>query len=194
MQALIPRKKGGSHLQKGPAHRHFLLPSPGPQPFILDSSRTCPLGTRLGGAPAADQTLLLPLLLPGAAEAGLLAGRPLCVYDNRVSEGGFGAPCALWPGGPGPGPYARKRLGHRAAHADAPSRCQSSQSGWPEWVACVFCPRVRAPLATCTVTVGLGRERDKDPLLRPPSEVLAFCFHPAGSLIHLELPLVYGVR
>lgn len=55
-----------------------------------------------------------------------------------------------------------------------PSRCQNHAEG----VACTFCPRVWAPVAKCTVTVGLGREHDKDPLLRPPSAVWASCFHP----------------
>lgn len=154
----------------GAAGRHFLPRSPGPQLFLLDSSQTAPS--------ARGWEWLLPLAASAPSWHGMYCtgctSGPLCVCDNRAFGHSFVALCALQPGGPGPGAWsscASKCVRHRAAREDSSSRHQNRA----ERVVCVFCPRVRALLAKCTVPVGLDRERDKDPLLRSLSEVVPIC-------------------
>lgn len=143
---------GGSCLQEGPAGRHFFLRSPGPQQFLLDSSQTAPS--------ARGWEWLLPLAASAPSWHGMCCtgctSGPLCVCDNRASGHSFVTLCALQPGGPGPGAWsgcANKCVRRQAAREDTSSRHQNRT----ERVVCVFCPRVWAPLAKCTVPVGLDR-------------------------------------
>lgn len=143
---------GGSCLQEGPASRHFLLRSPGPQQFLLDSSQTAPS--------ARGWEWLLPLAASAPSWHGMCCtgctSGPLCVCDNRASGHSFVTLSALQPSGPGPGAWsgcANKCVRRQAAREDTSSRHQNRT----ERVVCVFCPRVWAPLAKCTVPVGLDR-------------------------------------
>lgn len=180
---------GGGHLQKGPACGHFL-----PRARALSSSfwilpDTLP-GTRLGAAAAADQAPLLPLLLPGAAQAGLLARRPLCVCDSRASGGGLVALCALGPGGPGPGPVTRGSAWGTGLPVQTPLPLSEPRRGGGVHVL----PPGLGTSGQVHCHSGAGQRARQRPSAASPFSGVGVLLSSAGSLVHLELPLVYGVR